>query len=175
MKDSMTMTPSVVNSSLPANAFVPAKGTDFNLHSQVTVGGEETWIWTSCGPTFSDRYSSNDAFISQEAAVDAAVTVLTTACNDAFDFLSLEDVATDIDMALADSSPYQCGVHFHYAPTQTVKAFTGMAYVKRQVRSPGGGVKVILVSIIQLRATLMLSMLLPMRSTPFIACVSTVP
>ena len=95
-----------------ASSFVPTEGVDFELDYRGLVEGEEAWEWTSCGSTFSDNYSSDDAFTSQAAAVQDAVTFLTSVYNNPPDLSDLEETATCIDIELSEVSPYQSGVHF---------------------------------------------------------------
>ena len=68
------------------------------------------WEWTSCGPTFSDEYSSDDTFSSQAAAIQDATTFLSGLYNAPPE--ALEAAAPLLDIELAEISPYECGVHF---------------------------------------------------------------
>ncbi len=106
------MTTSTADAYPSYSAFVPTEGVDFELDYRGPIDGEEAWEWTSCGPTFSDNYSSDDTFASQAAAVQDAVTFLSSVYNNPPDFSGLEEEATCIDITLAETSPYQSGVHF---------------------------------------------------------------
>ena len=87
------------------SAFVPAEGIDFELDYRGLIDGEEAWEWTSCGPTFDDNYSSDDAFTSQAAAVQDAVTFLTSVYTNPADFSDLEATATCIDIEPVRNQP----------------------------------------------------------------------
>ena len=106
------MTTSTADAYPSESAFVPAEGVDFELDYRGLIDGEEAWEWTSCGPTFSDNYSSDDTFYSQDAAIQDATTFLVSVYSEPADFSDLEETATDIDIELAEPSPYQSGVHF---------------------------------------------------------------
>ena len=106
------MTTSTADAYPSESAFVPAEGVDFELDYRGFQGGEEAWEWTSCGPTFSDNYSSDDTFSSQDAASQDATTFLSSIYSEPADFLEIEETATGTDIELADTSPYQIGVHF---------------------------------------------------------------
>ena len=106
------MTSPVIDTDLSEIIFVPTEGVDFKLDYCGLVGNKEAWRWISCGPTFSDNYSSHEPFNSQAAAVDDATTVLSNIYNEPADFSALEAVTVPLNITLADSSPYKCGVHF---------------------------------------------------------------
>ena len=110
------MTTSTADAYPSESAFVPAEGIDFELDYRGPIDGEEAWEWTSRGPTFSDNYSSDDTFSSQDAAIQDATTFLTSVYNEPADFSALEEhqeeTATCIDIELAETSPYRSGVHF---------------------------------------------------------------
>lgn len=106
------MMTSVIDADLPEITFVPAEGIDYQLDYLGFVDGQEAWRWQSCGPTFSDEYSSDRAFNSQATAIDDATTVLIAAFNEPIDLSDLEAKATGIDIQLPGASPYQSGVHF---------------------------------------------------------------
>ena len=106
------MTNPVISGQLPEDTFIPVEGTDFELDYRGLIEGEEAWEWTSCGPTFSDNYSSDDTFSSQSVAIQDATAFLTSIYNESADLSGIEETATGIDIELAETSPYQSGVHF---------------------------------------------------------------
>ena len=91
-------------------AFVATEAKDFTLHQM-----NGYWHWYSSGSIFGDNYCSEDGFDTQAEAIVDAVDFLTSVYNSSAednDFSDLEDPATGIDIELADTSPYQSGVHF---------------------------------------------------------------
>ena len=109
----MTMTTlPVVDANLPELEFIPAEGIDFTLDYRGLVDGQEAWEWMSCGPIFSDNYSSNKNFRRQADAVNDASTFLASVYNEPFDFSDLEENSVGIDIQLPNTSLYQSGVHF---------------------------------------------------------------
>ena len=106
------MTNPVISGQLPDDTFIPVEGTDFELDYRGLIDGEEAWEWTSCGPTFSNNYSSDDTFSRQDAAIQDATTFLASVYNEPTDLSEIEETATGIDIELAETSPYQSGVHF---------------------------------------------------------------
>ena len=106
------MTNSVISGQLPEDTFIPFESTDFELDYRGIINGEEAWEWTSCGPTFGDNYSSEDSFSSQDAAIQDATTFLASIYSEPADFSEIEETATGTDIELAETSPYQSGVHF---------------------------------------------------------------
>ena len=100
----------------PTTTFVPTEGTDFELDFRgIDEHGQEGWEWTSCGPTFDDDYSSDDTYLSKEAAIADAVEFLTMVFNEPVDpetFRELEVPAVGLDIELPETSPYISGVHF---------------------------------------------------------------
>lgn len=92
------------------DAFCCTKGVDFTLHEL-----HDYWHWYSSGPHFGDNYCSENGFDTQAEAIADAVDFLTSVYNsrpEDNDFAERLPAATLRDIELAESSPYQSGVHF---------------------------------------------------------------
>ena len=95
---------------VPPEQIVVTENVDFTLHE---LNGY--WHWYSCGPNFDDDYCSEDGFDTPAAASADAVEFLTTLYNSGLivsDLGQLHPGAISTDIELAETSPYQSGVHF---------------------------------------------------------------
>ena len=90
--------------------FTATENEDFTLHE---LNGY--WHWYSCGLTFGDNYCSEDGFDTQADGIADATNFLTRVYNsrpEDGNFNELPPASTLFDIELADTSPYQSGVHF---------------------------------------------------------------
>ena len=93
-----------------AESFTATANVDFTLHE---LNGY--WHWYSCGSNFGDDYCSEDGFDTPAEAQTDATEFLTTLYNSGLetnDLSQLHPGATLADVELAETSPYQSGVHF---------------------------------------------------------------
>ena len=93
-----------------AESFAATENIDFTLHELNSY-----WHWYSCGPHFGDDYCSEDGFDTQAEASADAVEFLTTLYNSGLTDSSRNPIppaAMLADIELAETSPYQSGVHF---------------------------------------------------------------
>ena len=98
-----------IDADLP-ELFTATENEDFTLHE---LNGY--WHWYSSGPTFADGYCSEDGFDTKLEAIADAVDFLTSVYNSSpedNDFSELPSAKALTDIELAETSPYQSGVHF---------------------------------------------------------------